>query len=76
MEMRSQLGFMLIILGALILLGGVAVMFAYKKNYLGSLPGDISIHGKNCFYLPVVTGLILSVVLSLILTLFLGDKVW
>lgn len=71
MDPRSQLGFMLIILGALILLGGVAVMFADKIPYLGRLPGDISIHGKNwSFHFPVVTGLILSVVLSLILTLF------
>ena len=71
MDPRSQLGFMLIILGALILLGGVAVMFADKIPYLGRLPGDISIHGKNwSFHFPVVTVLILSVVLSLILTLF------
>jgi hypothetical protein len=71
MDPRSQLGFMLIILGALIILGGIAVMFADKIPYLGRLPGDITIHGKNwSFYFPFVTGLVLSIVLSLILTLF------
>jgi thiosulfate reductase cytochrome b subunit len=70
MDSRSQLGFMLIILGALIVLGGIAVMFADKIPYLGRLPGDITIHGKNwSFHFPIVTGLILSIVLTLILNL-------
>jgi thiosulfate reductase cytochrome b subunit len=71
MDPRSQLGLMLILFGALMILGGFAIIYADKIPYLGHLPGDISIHGKNwSFHFPIVTGLILSIVLSLILTLF------
>jgi len=71
MDVRSQLGFVLIIFGALIVLGGIAVIFADKIPFLGRLPGDISIHGKNwSFHFPIVTWLILSIVFTLILNLF------
>jgi thiosulfate reductase cytochrome b subunit len=71
MDLRSQLGFMLIFFGALMVFGGIAVMYADKIPYLGRLPGDITIHGKNwSFHFPIVTGLILSIVLTIILNLF------
>lgn len=71
MDPRSQLGFMLIFFGALMVFGGIAVMYADKIPYLGRLPGDITIHGKNwSFHFPIVTGLILSIVLTIILNLF------
>jgi hypothetical protein len=53
-------GFVLVVIGILVTLG-VPV---------GRLPGDIEIRGKNSvFYLPVVTCIIVSVVLSLIMWL-------
>jgi hypothetical protein len=71
MESRSSIGIMLVVLGLFIVLGGIVVMYADKIPYIGRLPGDINIHGKGwSFHFPIVTGLILSVILSLILNLF------
>jgi hypothetical protein len=72
MEPRSQFGLMLIVFGAVMILGGLAVMHADKIPYLGRLPGDINVHGRNwSFHFPIITGLILSIVLTLILNLFI-----
>jgi hypothetical protein len=59
------LGVALVIVGALISLGG---RLPFR---LGHLPGDIEIRGRNSvFYFPLVTCLILSAVLSLVMWLF------
>lgn len=59
------LGVALVIIGALISLGG---RLPFR---LGHLPGDIEIRGRNSvFYFPLVTCLILSAVLSLVMWLF------
>ncbi|MHB9030512.1 MAG: DUF2905 domain-containing protein [Candidatus Latescibacterota bacterium] len=71
MEPRSQIGIFIIILGLLIVLGGLAVIYMDKIPYLGRLPGDINIHGKGwSFHFPIVTGIILSIILTIILNLF------
>lgn len=70
MEPRSHIGIMLIVLGALIILGGLAVVFLDKIPYVGRLPGDINIQGKGwSFHFPLMTGIILSIVLTIILNL-------
>ena len=71
MEPRSQIGMMLVMLGFLLVAGGLAVLFLDKLTWLGRLPGDITLHGKGwSFHFPVVTGLILSIILTIILNLF------
>lgn len=57
----------LIILGLVILVAGLAWPWLTKLG-LGRLPGDIVIERDHfTLYVPIVTGLILSVVLSLAL---------
>ncbi|MEZ5359512.1 MAG: DUF2905 domain-containing protein [Candidatus Zixiibacteriota bacterium] len=66
-----SLGKSLIIIGAIIIVIGIIVLLSPKIPWLGKLPGDISIKGKNTtFYFPIVTSLVLSVILTIILNLF------
>ena len=62
---------MLILFGVVIVLIGAALWSGVGGNWLGRLPGDIRIErGHSCFYFPIVTCIIISVVLSLLLSLF------
>ena len=66
-----DVGRLLIILGALILIVGLALTFGPRIPFLGRLPGDIAIDRGNVhFYFPIVTSLILSLILTVILNLF------
>ena len=57
--------------GALVVLGILFTLGEKLPIRLGRLPGDIAIRGKNSvFYFPVVTCIVLSVVLSLVMSLF------
>lgn len=66
-----ELGKLLIFLGAILLLAGVAVLLLSRMNLpLGRLPGDLVYRGKNTsVYFPLATSLVLSVVLSIVLYL-------
>ncbi|MDQ3775946.1 MAG: DUF2905 domain-containing protein [Pseudomonadota bacterium] len=60
----------LIILGAILLLCGLLWPWILKLG-LGRLPGDIVIErGGFRFYFPIVTGLLVSLVVSAVLWLF------
>jgi hypothetical protein len=60
----------LITIGVVILLVGLLWPWLAKLG-LGRLPGDIRIEREGFhFYFPITTGLIISIVLSLILWLF------
>ena len=62
------MGRSLVILGLVIAGIGLAVMAGIP---LGRLPGDIIWRrGQSTIYLPIVTCLVVSVVLSLIMTIF------
>lgn len=62
---------MLIIGGAIMILAGLLILLSPRLPWLGRLPGDIRIEGKNSsFYFPVVTCIILSIILSIIMNLF------
>ena len=64
-------GKLLIIVGALILVIGVALTIGPRLPFLGRLPGDIAVDRGNVhFYFPIVTCLILSVAATVILSLF------
>ena len=61
---------MLVVLGAVIVLLGLALWNGFGL-WLGRLPGDIRIaRGSSSFSFPIVTCLVLSIVLSLLLALF------
>ena len=66
------LGRMLIALGVFLVVLGLLFTIGDKLPLrLGRLPGDIYVRGKHTsFYFPVVTCLLLSVVFSLVLSLF------
>ena len=67
----SDLGKLLVLLGAIAILAGVVLMLAGRANIpLGRLPGDIVYRGKNStFYFPLATSILVSVVLSVVLYL-------
>jgi hypothetical protein len=69
--MSTWTGKILIITGTILVLAGVLLLFKDSLpliKYLGRLPGDITIERKNfSFHFPIVTGIIISIILSLIL---------
>jgi len=59
---------LLIGLGVLFVIAGLAIKLGLP---LGRLPGDIVIRrGNSTFYFPIVTGIVVSVILSLLAALF------
>ena len=60
-----------IILGlVLVILGGV-LMLLPKIPWIGKLPGDLFFKGeKVSFYFPITTGIIISIILTIIFSLF------
>lgn len=61
-----DLGRMLLILGAVLVVAGLALTAAGRLG-IGKLPGDIVYRrGNFTFYFPIVTSILLSIVLSLI----------
>lgn len=70
--MNSSLGKYIMIIGVgVALLGAVIYFFGDKFNWLGRLPGDIRIDGKNGggFYFPLMTCIVVSLVLNLLIVL-------
>ncbi|MBU2026846.1 MAG: DUF2905 domain-containing protein [Thermodesulfobacteriota bacterium] len=64
----SNLGRFFIMIGLIIAGIGFALIFAGKIPWLGRLPGDFFFRGKNfSFYFPLTTGILISVILTLIL---------
>jgi ribose/xylose/arabinose/galactoside ABC-type transport system permease subunit len=67
----QELGKLLATLGGVILLLGLALWSGFGTGWLGRLPGDIRIErGHSTFYFPIVTCILLSVLLSLLFSLF------
>jgi hypothetical protein len=66
-----ELGKFIMIIGMAVALVGLLMWSGFVPKWLGRLPGDIRIErGQSSFYFPIVTCIILSVVLSLIFSLF------
>lgn len=65
-------GKMIIILGIAIAIIGFAISYApWLINWFGRLPGDIRIQNEKSFvFIPIVSMLIVSVILTLIINLF------
>jgi Zn-dependent protease with chaperone function len=69
--MTHELGRALVIFGTAIVLIGGLLMLAGKVPFVGRLPGDIVVKkGNFTLYAPLMTGLILSLLLTLVLNLW------
>jgi hypothetical protein len=66
------IGKVLVIAGGFIIVLGLIFLFAERIPFLGKLPGDVFIErGRFSFYLPIMTCILASAVLSLLLGLVL-----
>ncbi len=66
-----DMGLLLVALGIFILVVGIAILLGGHLGPLGRLPGDIRVvrHGMT-IYFPITTCILISVVLTLILSMF------
>lgn len=70
-------GKMLIVFGIFMIIAGVAIGFSGKFFLLGQLPGDIHWSwGKTTFFFPVVSSFVISIVGTILLNLFLENKIY
>ena len=68
--MNRELGRLLIVLGGVILIAGIALTAAGRLG-LGRLPGDLVYkRGNFTFFFPLMTSIALSIVLTLLLWVF------
>jgi hypothetical protein len=66
-----ELGKFVVVIGVVVTLVGLVMWSGFAPKWLGRLPGDIRIErGHSAFYFPIVTCIILSIVLSLLLSIF------
>jgi hypothetical protein len=69
--MMPSMGKMLIIVGIVLVVIGLAFTYGPKIPWLGKLPGDISIKKDNfSFYFPITTSIIISIILTILFSLF------
>ena len=67
----SEIGKLLIVVGLLIAVVGVALEVAGRVPWIGRLPGDIYVQrGHWTFYFPLATSILVSAALTLIFWLF------
>ena len=67
----SGFGKILIIFGIIIVLVGILLVFTGKIPWIGRLPGDFYLKGKNfTFYFPLASSILISIILSVIFYLF------
>jgi hypothetical protein len=60
-----------VIFGGTLVILGLVLWSGFGAGWLGRLPGDIRIErGNSTFYFPIVTCIVLSIVLSLLFSLF------
>ena len=69
--MMRELGKFVAVMGVIIMLLGLVMWSGFAPKWLGRLPGDIRIEREHsAFYFPIVTCIILSILLSLVLSIF------
>jgi uncharacterized membrane protein YkgB len=67
----GALGKMLILLGVFIIIIGILLLIGDKIPWVGRLPGDMIIKKeKFTFYFPITTSILISIILTLLFTLF------
>ena len=66
-----ELGKFVLIIGIIMTLVGLVMWSGFAPKWLGRLPGDMRIEREHsAFYFPIVTCILLSIVLSLLLSIF------
>jgi hypothetical protein len=66
-----EMGKLVVIIGVIITLVGLVVWSGFAPKWLGRLPGDIRIEREHSgFYFPIVTCIVLSILLSLLFSIF------
>ncbi len=69
--LMTEIGKLLLILGIILSIMGLIFIFGSKVPGLGRLPGDIFIKKENItFFFPIVTCILISIIVTLILSLF------
>lgn len=70
MNPMEQLGRVMLVLGGVVAGLGLLMLFASRFPLLGRLPGDLHLRWGNvsCFF-PLVTGLVLSILATIVLNL-------
>ena len=69
----ENVGRLLIVVGLLVVAAGLLFLLASRVPFLGRLPGDLHWERDGVsVYAPLATGLLLSVVLSVLLTLVMA----
>jgi len=64
-------GKFIVIIGVVTTLVGFVMWSGFAPKWLGRLPGDIRIEREHsAFYFPIVTCVVLSIILSLLFSLF------
>jgi Protein of unknown function (DUF2905) len=67
----DAIGRALVIVGVVVLVIGLALMFADKVPFVGRLPGDVTFRGEGwTVYAPIATSIVVSLVLTAALSLF------
>ena len=67
----AQFGRIILIMGLVIAGLGALMMWGPKIPFLGRLPGDIHLRGKNwSFHFPIVTSIVISILLTILFNLF------
>jgi len=67
----GALGKLLILFGVFIVLMGLLLMAGDKIPWIGKLPGDILVKKERfTFYFPLTTSILISILLTLLFTLF------
>jgi hypothetical protein len=65
------MGKMLVVLGILLVVVGLALMFGDKIPFIGRLPGDIYVKKERfSFYFPLTTSIIISIILTILFSIF------
>ena len=68
----DTLGRMLLVVGLLIAGLGLLLVLGGRLPFLGQLPGDLSFERGNArFYFPLATGLLLSIIVTVVLNVVL-----
>ncbi len=66
----KQLAMIVIFAGVILVITGAIMLAASRWQWVGHLPGDINLRGKNwSFHFPLATCVVISIILTVLLNL-------
>jgi hypothetical protein len=64
----GEMAKVMILIGSLLIVVGLAILVFPRLPFVGKLPGDILLKKENyTFYFPLATSIVISIIISLIL---------